>query len=83
MEFNAEKIKKFLCENMGLSEAQAMSGGLFEQGYLDSLNMIDLVAWIEQAALVKFGVLDISLENLDSIDRIMKFVAKKRGKDAA
>ena len=39
--------------------------------------MVDLVAWIEGEAGITFGPLDINLDNLDSIERILGFAAKR------
>ena len=51
---------------------------LFSSSLLDSFGMIDLVTFIEAEAAVKFGALDMHLDNLDSVSQILAFVAAKR-----
>ncbi|MEM7224038.1 MAG: acyl carrier protein [Pseudomonadota bacterium] len=50
---------------------------LFSTGVLDSFGMIELVGFIEKTAGIKFGVLDLNLENLDSINRVIHYVDAK------
>ena len=51
---------------------------LFSSNLLDSFGMIDLVTFIEEEAVVKFGALDMHLDNLDSVSQILAFVAAKK-----
>lgn len=51
---------------------------LFSSSLLDSFGMIDLVTFIEAEAAVKFGALDMHLDNLDSVNQILAFVESKR-----
>jgi len=51
---------------------------LFSSNLLDSFGMIDLVTFIEEEAAVKFGALDMHLDNLDSVTQILAFVAAKK-----
>jgi acyl carrier protein len=51
---------------------------LFSSSLLDSFGMIDLVGFIEIEAAVKFGALDMHLDNLDSVRQILAFVETKR-----
>lgn len=51
---------------------------LFSSSLLDSFGMIDLVTFIKAEAAVKFGALDMHLDNLDSVSQILAFVAAKR-----
>jgi len=47
---------------------------LFSDSLLDSLAMVEVIAFVEKAANVRFDPQDVTLENLDSIGRIMAFV---------
>ena len=51
---------------------------LFSSNLLDSFGMIDLVSFIESEAAVKFGALDMHLDNLDSVNQILAFIESKR-----
>ena len=47
---------------------------LFSSGIIDSTGMADLIAFLEAETQVQFGPEDITLDNLDSIGRLLKFV---------
>ena len=49
---------------------------LFSSGLIDSLSVMDLVAFIEQQLDCSVSPSDITLENFDSIDRIVGFAGK-------
>jgi len=49
---------------------------LFSSGLVDSFAMIDLVGFIEAESGARMGAADITLDNLDSIDRIVAYVGK-------
>ena len=51
---------------------------LFSEGLLDSLVVLDLVALIEKESGITFAVSEINLDNLDSVERILAFIATKR-----
>ena len=52
---------------------------LFSTGLVDSFDMVDLLFFLEQKLPGKVGPDDVSIENLDSIERILNFVASRNG----
>lgn len=62
-----------------LSEADS----LFDHDILDSLSLVALVAWLEKTFDVDIGDEDLVPENLDSVERIARFVAARRGTNGA
>jgi acyl carrier protein len=48
---------------------------LFSSGIIDSTGMVELIVFVESTSAVKFSPDDITLDNLDSIRRILNFVA--------
>lgn len=52
---------------------------LFADGLLDSFSMLALVAWVEKTADIKFGILDVTVENLESIEAIVRFTRERAG----
>lgn len=46
---------------------------LFSNGLIDSFAMIDLVSFIEQSLGTRMSPSDITLDNLDTVDRIVAF----------
>jgi len=73
--FTREDLLAFMEENLDLdSEMVDDETPLFSSSLLDSFSMIELIEFIERSAGIKISPTDVNLDNLDSIDRIMKFV---------
>jgi acyl carrier protein len=51
---------------------------LFSEGLLDSLVVLDLVALVEKESGITIAPSEINLDNLDTVERILAFVATKR-----
>jgi len=50
---------------------------LFSTGLVDSFAMVDLLFFLEQKLPGKVGPDDVSIDNLDSIERILNFVESR------
>ena len=50
---------------------------LFSSGLIDSFSLATLILAVEEKAGVKLDPLDVTLDNLDSIERILRFVSTK------
>ncbi len=75
-----EELRRFLDERFGVDTATlGDEDRLFSQGLLDSFNMVELISFLESSAGVKIGVMDVQLDNLDSIGRILRFVGQRSG----
>lgn len=71
----AEKIRNYVVTEFGLApETVEADTPLFSSGLLDSFGMVDLLAFVENVAGRKFRVVDVNLENLDSINKIVGFI---------
>lgn len=78
MGLTTEQVLAWLIENDSVEEGEVQHDTLlFSSGIVDSFDMVDLVAWIEETAGITFGPLDLNLDNLDSADRILAFVNAK------
>jgi acyl carrier protein len=76
---NSESLKNYLGERMGLDTTSlADETPLFSSNLLDSFSMVDLIMFIEKESAVRLDPTDVSLDNLDSIERILRFVAARR-----
>ena len=49
-----------------------------EQGIIDSLGVVELVAFVERTYGIKCADEDLVPENLDSLNRVAAFVERKR-----
>ena len=74
------KIRKFLYENIDENELSTQlrpDESLIDAGFLDSLNFIKLLAFLDE----KFGIVpnenELSPQNFDSINLIIKFIQNK------
>ena len=76
---NTESLKTYLGNRMGLDTATLEENTpLFSSNLLDSFSMVDLIMFIEKEGGVRLDPADVSLDNLDSIGRILKFVDGRR-----
>jgi acyl carrier protein len=74
-----EALVQVLVEDFELDPADLdADAGLFSGGLLDSFSMIELVEHIEARTGVKFRAADFNLQNLDSVECIVKFVESRR-----
>ena len=76
---NSDSLKTYLGDRMGLdTSALEEDTPLFSSNLLDSFSMVDLIMFIEKEGGVRLDPTDVSLDNLDSIERILKFVDTRR-----
>jgi acyl carrier protein len=79
MDFH-DAIRSFIEKNylLGAANSFADDASLLEHQVLDSTGVLELVAFLEQHFGVKVEDDELVPENLDSIDRIARFVHDKR-----
>jgi acyl carrier protein len=76
---NSNALMAYLSDRMGLDrQSVAMDTPLFSSNLLDSFSMVDLIMFIEKESGVKLDPADVSLDNLDSVERILQFVDGRR-----
>ena len=51
---------------------------LFSSNLLDSFKMVELIVLIEKSCSIRVGALDLTLENFDTISRIVAFIQSKQ-----
>ena len=79
MALDTRALLQFLESNLGVDTAEIeRDTSLFSAGVIDSAGMVDLIVFVESTADVKFTPDDITLDNLDSLGRILDFVAAQR-----
>jgi acyl carrier protein len=76
MTLGKELLLNFVEDRLGV-DALAVDEDtpLFSSGMIDSASMVDLIVFVESEGGVRFGPDDVTLDNLDSIGRILNFVA--------
>ena len=76
-----EAIKRFIIDNFMEGKGQLdNSQSLFESGIIDSMQFIILLNFIEKKFGVTIKMSGISIENFDSIDKIVKVVNRRLDK---
>ena len=71
-----EKILEFITENGGSIDCVENDTLLFSSRLLDSFTMVSLIMVIESEAGITIPPEDITLDNLDSINAILKYCEK-------
>ncbi len=74
-------VRKFIAENFMYREGVANlqdTDSLLEKGLIDSTGVLELVCFIEKNFGIKLNDDEVLPENLDSIQRISRFVEAKR-----
>jgi acyl carrier protein len=69
-----EQIRNFILEN---PEDLVDDESILEKGIMDSTGVLELVAFIESTYEVKVEDEELILENLDSINNIVRYLERK------
>ncbi|MGB2643173.1 MAG: acyl carrier protein [Candidatus Acidiferrum sp.] len=74
-----DRIRSFVLENFPLARARGVKDGdeLLESGIVDSLGILDLVAFLESEFALHIQDDDLMPENFRSIESIVKFTEQK------
>ncbi len=55
---------------------------LFQGQVLDSLNLVELITFVESQFRIKVAPSEVSIDNLDTVNRIAGFIQRKLGDQA-
>jgi acyl carrier protein len=80
MAANKEKIKAFIVENFmfGSSDGLTDDTSFLDDGIIDSTGILELVDFLEQEFGIKIEDEELVPENLDSINNVDAFIARKQ-----
>jgi len=76
-----DQIRNFILENYLFTNdptALALDDSLLGRGIVDSTGMLEIIYFIEEQLGVKVADADMIPDNLDSVNRIAKYVESKR-----
>ncbi|HJL16612.1 MAG TPA: acyl carrier protein [Sandaracinaceae bacterium LLY-WYZ-13_1] len=75
-----ERVREFITTNFYVDDAEGLSDeqSLLEAGVVDSTGVLEVIDFIEEAFEVQVEDAEMLPDNLDSIDRIARFVDRKR-----
>lgn len=78
MSITEEDIEQFLIDELNLDEHDAdRESMLFSTGILDSFSMIELISFLEKKSGVRIKPTEFTLENFDSIGRMLNFLESR------
>ena len=71
------KLREFMVSEFGL-DAQGVQRdtALFSSGLLDSFSMVELLAFIEKLAGCRIRVVDVNLDTLDTVEKIIALIKR-------
>ena len=79
MPLTSESLLSYFQSRMGVDTSGVDEATpLFTSNLLDAFSMVDLIMFIEKEGEIKMNVLDVTLDNLDSIGRILSLVELKK-----
>ena len=79
MEDKKSRIKKFIVENFLFGNDNGLKDdtSFLDEGIIDSTGVLELIGFIEETFSVQVEDDELVPENLDSIDRLCKFIEIK------
>lgn len=80
MQANTDKIRTFIFSNFLFdTDESALKNdtSFLEQGIIDSTGVLELVEWLEETFAIKVEDDELIPENLDSVNQLAQFIARK------
>ena len=78
-----ETILEFVREEADLDDDEVTADtSLFRDQLLDSMNLTALIAFLEETFSIRVKPMDIVFENLDTVNHMLAYVARKKAGDA-
>lgn len=75
----ASQLHEFIADETGISADEfGTDTQLFSGGYIDSFTMTAVIAFIEETFDVEIPQSAITLENFDTIDSMVAFIAREK-----
>ncbi len=73
-----EKVRSYIKQSVYVDTSKINDSSLiFKEGYLDSMGLIVLITFLEEAFIIKTTDSDLLEENFESINAISDFVLRK------
>ena len=78
-----DKLRLFILENFLFTDDQSKlnnEDSFMDQGIIDSTAVLELIFYLEEEFSIKVEVEEMVPDNLDSIDKVTRFIESKTGK---
>jgi len=77
MPLTANNLVEYLRDDLGVDTDDIETATpLFSSGVIDSFALVQLITFLEERCHVRLDAADVSLENFDSIERILALVER-------
>ncbi len=75
-----QRIRQFILENFYVSDPSEVADDtlLVSTGFIDSTGMLEVIAFLEEEFGIRIADQETTPENLESIERMAAFVARKQ-----
>jgi acyl carrier protein len=76
-----ENIRQYIAKNMLFSDEgfpHADDASFLEEGIIDSIGFMELVAYVQQTFGIEVGPQDLVPANFESVDKLARYVAAKK-----
>lgn len=81
MDLAAADLLRFFDEDLGLdTEDLSEDSPLFSSGVIDSFTLLSVMGFLEDRGGFRFDPSEVTLENLDTVERLLAFYAGARGR---
>ena len=79
MALTRESLLQYMQDRLGVDTAEVGDDTpLFSSSLLDSFSIVEMMMFIETGAGIRMDAWDVTLDNLDSIQRILAYVETKQ-----
>ena len=81
-----QEVRGFIVENFLFGQVDnglQDSDSLLERGIIDSTGVLEIVSFLEENYEIQVEDEELIPENLDSINNVIEYISKKRGKISA
>lgn len=78
MAITAQTLIEFLKDSLNVEEEIGEETELFSTGILDSVAMLNVISFVEEKARVEISPGDVTLDNFDTVSRILGYVESQR-----
>jgi acyl carrier protein len=81
MENYEQKISAYIAENILFSKKgypHPLEASFLENGIVDSMNILELVMFVEENFNIKVADQDIVPDNFDSVSRLARYISRKQ-----
>lgn len=79
MALTEASLFEYLREQLGVDTAEVTpETPLFSAGLVDSFSLVSLITFIEKQEKIRVSPMEVALDNLDSVEKILAFVERKK-----